>query len=412
MALSKADKNITKREKKKSAALMIAVIVAALFIFQEILFRLIFPLPEASNFNRINYSPVFFGESSTELKHLSNASFIWASDPDKTESTINLNLYGFRTHDFNLNSDEERKRIIFIGDSFTEGYLADDNETIPVSFENAAINKGKEYEVLNLGIGGTDFVSYLKLLKDALPVLQPDHIILMMHGNDLPPLNYKPEMLANPIEIEYNNAYLPRAVYVISNLISGKTVAKFWTTSPFIFFAPVPAPSNPWSNTEQTKNIEKMIKPNIVKAMKEGRFNPFAYNEYSLLRERLPMELKISEHLNGIQNYAEQHNKKIYLVYIPSKNQVHDYYTPYMAEFSSDSSVTALTDEKYQLHAKTLALNCKSLGIPFFDCTEIIKKEENSGNHLYWEYDAHMKAKGYKILGKEIYDWWNKARSE
>jgi lysophospholipase L1-like esterase len=399
-------------KKKTPASVFITVLFVILFIIQEVLFRLIFPVPEVSNFNRINYSPVFFGSNETELKYLSNASFIWASDPDKTESQINLNIYGFRGKDFCIESNPEIPRVVFIGDSFTEGYLAADNETIPVVFENEAKSKSKDIEVINLGIGGTDFASYLKILGAQMPVLKPDHVIIMLHGNDLPPQQFNPEYFQKPLEPEFNNWWTPRVINVLMNYFADKTVPKSWISKPFIFFAPVPAPSNPFSNSQKSARIESKIRKDIADAMKKGRFNPFAYDEYSLLHTRLPETFKITEHLNGIQNYVEQFGKKVYLVYIPSKNQVSDYYVPYIKDFSTDSTVIPLTTPEFQLHASILETSCKSLGIPFLDCTSMILEQENKGNHLYWEYDAHMRPKGYSVLAKGIYNWWKKAKSE
>lgn len=298
-------------KRKTPAYIMIFIMIFVLFGFQEILFRLIFPIPEVTNFNRINYSPVFFGETETSLKYLSNASFIWASDPDKTESLVNLNLYGFRTHDFSIEPDPEKKRIVFIGDSFTEGFLAADDETIPVAFENKAIEKGKDYEVLNLGIGGTDFTYYYKLLAGQMPVLKPDHVIMVLHGNDLPPIAYTQEYFDNPLVPEFSSKWVPRIYYVVKNYLDDKTVPKIWRSSPFIFFAPVPAPSNPWSNEVKTKEFEKLLSKNVVDAMKIGRFNPYAYEEYSMLKKRLPEDFKITDHLNGIQNFVEQFGNKV-----------------------------------------------------------------------------------------------------
>ncbi len=386
--------------------------ILVLFIFQEVLFRIIFPIPEISNFNRINYSPLFFSNNTDEPKYLSNSSFIWASDPDKAESLINLNIYGFRGEDFEIEAKEGDKRVVFIGDSFTEGYLAADNETIPVAFQNELNAKGKPYEVLNLGIGGTDFNNYMKLMGAQLPLLKPDHAIIVMHGNDLPPNPFIPDYFEKIPEYKYNSPFVPRAIKVISDYFADKTVPRIWRSEPFIFFESVPAPSNPWSNPEKTDKYANLLRKDIIESMKIGRFNPFAYDEYSMLLQRLPQEFKISEHLGALQNFTEQFGKKVYLVYIPAKNQVSDYYNKYFKEFSSDTSVVSLMGENYQIHAEILRKNCQSLGIPFFDCTELIKEQENTGNHLYWEYDAHFRPKGYMFIGKEIYKWWNEAKNQ
>jgi lysophospholipase L1-like esterase len=411
MNVKKKIKNEQKSTKFKTPIpILILILTLIIFVFQEILFRILFPIPDILNFNRINYSPVFFGASSQELKYLSNASFIWASDPDQTESLIELNLYGFRGKNFKAAPDPETPRLIFIGDSFVEGYLAKEDESISSNFKNEASKNDRNLNVINLGIGGTDFTNYCKLLSDAVPALLPDHVFIILHANDLPPQPYVQDVFDRHSVPEYSHCWVPRIYYVVSNFINGKTVPKRWESKPFTFFAPVPAPSNPWSNTETEARYNKFISAKVSQAMKKGRFNPFSVDEYTQFKDHLPLSFKITEHLNGIQNYMAKYGKKFYIVYIPSRNQVSDYYLQFQKEFSSESSLVPLTGPEYQIHAKIMKESCNSLGIPFYDCTEIIKIEENSGNHLYWNYDEHMHAKGYSLIGKHLYSWWKTAR--
>ncbi|MCL5992398.1 MAG: hypothetical protein M1419_09915, partial [Bacteroidetes bacterium] len=152
-SINKKKKEMVPSNYKTPKSILILIIVLILFLFQEILFRVIFPIPEVTNFNRINYSPVFFGTNPSELKYLSNASFIWASDPDGVESLINLNLYGFRGNNFCIEPDPDKPRIAFMGDSFVEGYLAKEDETIISNFGKEVKLHGKNYELVNLGIG-------------------------------------------------------------------------------------------------------------------------------------------------------------------------------------------------------------------------------------------------------------------
>lgn len=404
--------NTSTQKSKTPVATLIVALALIIFIFQEILFRLIFPVPEITNFNRIKYSPLFFSKAGEDMKFLMNAAFIWASDPDNAQSVINTNLYGFRDKNFSADPNPDVPRVAFIGDSFVEGYLADADQSIPAVFKQEAESHGKDIETLNLGIGGNELYSYCRELCDIVPTLKPDHVIIVLHANDLPPQTYNPAIFEKPITPEYSHWWIPRFVYVLKNAMAGKTVAKSWESKPFTYFAPVPAPSNPWSNTEKSSRYEKFVSPKVAEAMKKGRFNPFSVDEYSKFKEHLPETLKISDYLNGIQNFMAQYRKKIYLAYVPSRNQVSNYYLQFQKEFSSDTNLIPLTGPEYQVHAKTLKETCKGLGIPFYDFTEVIKKEEDSGNHIYWNYDEHMRPKGYELLGKTLYDWWKTARKQ
>ena len=46
----------------KRALLFYLVLAAALLVFQELVFRLVFPWPEVEGFNRVNYSMLFQAE--------------------------------------------------------------------------------------------------------------------------------------------------------------------------------------------------------------------------------------------------------------------------------------------------------------------------------------------------------------
>jgi hypothetical protein len=38
--------------------------------------------------------------------------------------------------------------------------------------------------------------------------------------------------------------------------------------------------------------------------------------------------------------------------------------------------------------------------------TQLVIDEERDGNHLYWNYDEHMRGTSYMMLGKSMYGWW------
>ena len=40
--------------------------------------------------------------------------------------------------------------------------------------------------------------------------------------------------------------------------------------------------------------------------------------------------------------------------------------------------------------------------------TPILRKYEASGERLYWNYDEHMKGESYVLVGKYLYDWFER----
>ena len=53
------------------------IFAVTFFIFQEMLLRFVFPVPEIANFNRVNYSMLFQDVPDGSVQPLSNAAFTW-----------------------------------------------------------------------------------------------------------------------------------------------------------------------------------------------------------------------------------------------------------------------------------------------------------------------------------------------
>jgi len=99
------------------------IFVSILFIcilgIREIILRIIFPVPEVINFNRINYSSIIHIPEQDDPCYLSNTAFSWTSEPDRVESIVNLNLYGFRDKTWTTNRKAACPRVMFIGAAFS-----------------------------------------------------------------------------------------------------------------------------------------------------------------------------------------------------------------------------------------------------------------------------------------------------
>jgi hypothetical protein len=79
-----------------------------------------------------------------------------------------------------------RFRIIVVGDSLTYGYGVRSEETYPSQIE-ATLKKKFSVEVLNLGVSGYQSEDVLKIVREYIPLLQPDLIIYGVCLNDFLP---------------------------------------------------------------------------------------------------------------------------------------------------------------------------------------------------------------------------------
>jgi len=258
-----------------------------LLIFQEVVLRLVFPVPEVLNFNRINYSARQITPGMQRSRDLSNTSFNWTSAPDRAEFVHVLNLYGFRDSNWKIEKDPERLRIMFIGDSFVEGFMATQGNTIPDQVEKVAQSKGTNIEAMNMGIGASGISHYLDLIVDAVPLFRPDQVVLVFYANDFPGPVIHGSLYREPLKPIFTDLREPRILYIASRICQDQTVPRRWIAKPFPFLPAVPNESNPWSWEKRTKQYEKFVEPTIAFAMKNGQFNPFLVDQYVRLKKKV-----------------------------------------------------------------------------------------------------------------------------
>lgn len=383
----------------------LAYLFMALFVltFQEAMFRFVFPLPEVSNFNRVNYSRLFREQNAAEIQPLSNAAFTWASDPDGAEFVHHLNLYGFRDVNWDLN---DGTRVMFVGDSFTEGFMAADDQTIPHAFESASARHGTPVEAMNLGVGASGMHDYLSLIADAVPLFRPQAVILVLYANDLT-FDDKADFLPGPVTApEFTNTYLPRAYVVIARLMKKDSVATRWSKTPFQYLPTVESGRNPLHDETFARYAKRFVSPGILEAMRQGRFNPFVINEYSNYEVFLPRPTNMTGAIEPLKTFVESHGSKLFVVHIPYKAQVSDHYLDFQSQYDENKQPTSLMTDRYQVHAEALGAECGRLQVPFLDMTAVLRKREASGERMYWDYDEHMKASAYLVTGEKIYNLW------
>ncbi|HWB63987.1 MAG TPA: SGNH/GDSL hydrolase family protein [Chitinophagales bacterium] len=95
---------------------------------------------------------------------------------------IHVNEGGFRSPDFGK-ADSTKKKVMFIGDSFTWGFSAN---PIPNHCFTDLLRNETNYDVINLGIPAADPPQYLALAQKYIPRLKPDFVFVMFFmGNDL-----------------------------------------------------------------------------------------------------------------------------------------------------------------------------------------------------------------------------------
>lgn len=130
--------------------------------------------------NWLNFHPV---DSIYDIHQFyTNSQGVLVADSNYWEAQkIHVNEEGFRSRDFNQ-IDTSKKKILFIGDSFTWGLSAKPLDSCFVDLIRGVTN----YEVINLGIPATDPPQYALLASEYILRFKPEMVfVIFFMGNDL-----------------------------------------------------------------------------------------------------------------------------------------------------------------------------------------------------------------------------------
>ena len=389
-------------EASKSGKLRGRIIyVLVLLVLQELLFRFLFPLPELQNFDRVNY--LNLGNSKGSTNYWRDNDRYWESTPDTAYQFVHhLNRYGFRGEEWPIEKPSGKKRVLFIGDSFVEGAMAVDGYSIPDGFANAAGDA--EYEVLNGGMMGMGLTAYLQFGADVVPTFKPDVVFLCIYANDLG--QNPPKVPALYLEPEYYSAWMPRVVEVFRQWSKNGAIKFRWKGTSDPFLPTKDSEGNPWNTDGEL--FKPHVEPSLAAQMQEGTFNPFRTNNFLGDEKHLKARPGLGETIPFMKYTCDQGGAELVVVYIPNRNQVTKHYYPYelkLCQLDCNESFD-LTQPQYNIHQQIIANQCEQFKVKFVNLTPTAKAEEAKGNHLYWNYDDHMRAHGYMLMGQAIWQGW------
>lgn len=384
----------------------VVVYILVLFVFQELVFRLCFPVPELKNFDRVNY--LTLNGQDRSANYWRNKARYWESTPDTAYKFMHyLNQYGFRDDEWSMEKESGKKRAIFIGDSFVEGAMAEQDETITAGFENA--DASNQYETFNCGLMGMGLGPYLQLGADIVPNYKPDVVFLCIYANDLgqkPPA--VPQLYMEP---ETYSSFVPRLVELFSQWSARGPLMFRWNGSSEPFLPTKDSDANPWNTDGEL--FKPHVEAGLAAQMRAGTFNPFRTNNLLSDERHLKIPPQLGETIPFMKYTCDNAGAELVVVYIPNRNQTTRHYIPYelqLCQVDCNESMD-LTGPEYQLHQRTIADQCNTFQVRFIDLTQTVKQEESKGNHLYWNYDDHMRAKGYLLLGETIWKAWKGSSS-
>ncbi|MFO0892327.1 MAG: SGNH/GDSL hydrolase family protein [Isosphaeraceae bacterium] len=234
--------------------LFIAVVLIAVAAGQELLFRGMFCFPELIGFNRLRYQKLDGTHPSLHQalrRGLVYERLLFESEPDGYSEVHELNLYGFRTPDFSIEPPRDRRRILILGDSVVEGQGASDSGTIASSWTRLLAREGIQAEVINLGVVAATLHQVTLLARDAIPLLRPTDVVVVVYANDLPSEPFAAELAGPPMRFPRRSIpwFWPRLPVLFFEAISGEPIYRRWPHRALRFFPGSDNPTNPWAGT-------------------------------------------------------------------------------------------------------------------------------------------------------------------
>src|SRR5262249_47315513 len=109
-------------------------------------------------------------------------SWIWSFQIDRKQHNA-VELRGQRVA---IPKPVGERRVLFLGDSATEGAFVGERENFPAVFQELLAERGQELRVLNAGVWGMTTIDEYHLLQDKLLPLEPDVVVIgLFMANDL-----------------------------------------------------------------------------------------------------------------------------------------------------------------------------------------------------------------------------------
>lgn len=293
-------------------------------------------------------------------RHERSVSKVFVNEQGK-KSLVVQNTHGHRGWDYGFEKPQGgKRRILVLGDSFTEAVQVSEEELFTARLEQT----GSNLQVINAGVGGYGTVQhYLYLVSEGFR-FSPDQVVLMFFENDLSDncLSYYPGFGPRPYATIRDGE-----VHIVEEPDRSQ-YRKFAMSAPFQSF-----------------------------------LNKHSYLYY-FLNSRIYQRL-FSEQMRQLQraDLKALDNSLKYAVFFGIVDRMHKYLISKQIDFAMVLIPTSEDVARGHWPAEGGIVEfCQKNRIKCLSLLERFTKEESKGTHLYFERDIHWTREGHRIAADEI----------
>lgn len=329
-----------------------------------------------------------------------------------------INSKGFRGPEYPYEKPADEYRVLFLGDSFTEGFMLteEDHFAEVMKRELNNMNSTKHIEALNSGVAGWGTDQELLFFQNEGKKYSPDLTILMFYQNDLSYNNepkdwgmyYKPLFKQVGGELVLTNVPVPRPDKIVNyNQLASEKKSAFKRIKEWFY------DNSQLYNLikERIKSLHNLhawaVKLHLMEVPgDEDEALPREYNVWAKQpNESVQDSWKITEAmLVKLKEETEASGSKLLVFFIPDETGVH------REEWDKLKKKYGFSDDEYSPHLPGIELEkvCEKNGIDFIDPTELMRikaqEVEKLGQRFYDPVDGHWNAAGSRFVGGILAD--------
>ncbi|MDA3891151.1 MAG: hypothetical protein PF517_05745 [Salinivirgaceae bacterium] len=311
--------------------------------------------------------------------------------PGESHHFIQTNSDGFRDKDF-VNNDT-LKKIMFIGDSFVSNISVSHNNT----FTELLQGKEKGIDILNMGVNGYSQVQEYLLMREWIPKIQPDLIVLMVY-------------IRNDFDDNVDSTWIYSRPYISLNqacdtmkIVKTKNQSpRIIKTSAFKFFFHQKSHLYLFVRLRLKIAFRKYLQNRSISVLNDLGNAPeleFCRINYStdMNNKFIIMEKLLTE----ISELAENEHIPILFALAPSNVQTCD---SLWNSLMNSANIKPIEFDR-QLPNKKLMAFAKKEGLIMLDLYSYLYAETQKGNQVYFAEEHHWNDLGNKTVANALFNY-------